>query len=759
MESVTRWVVDRDGATLARRKGRAWAPAWRIDAPLAGLAEPLRVTPGPAPGLWRVEWSARLDARWELAPEAPWFGLTGDVAGPTTTLGQGPRSIYGGSNFGAGFPAGALWNDGLLVALLLDIGPMDWFGRSSRRRFLDGRVVCEARDGRGRLGLRFPGAGPGAIEAGTVAFAAWVHAAEVPTRPGGLEILARTVAAFAPCHPDATPGPKDAPSWEDLARRTVAGLRVPGKSLFERPRNWTDRPHALSPPVAAVVTHPDRVGNTGGDFSTVNNHLSPSLLHARLHPDDAEGRALALRKLHQLPCFYDDAADLVGWNPDGRMSLAMSWQTLSFHIECLRASDAAPDDAFDPAASGRVLMATRGLRDWMRRCGDHLPQWWDVPQRAPAVQNDVPELGVVREPWQVGAYAEILLRAAGIAREPALETEAARALRAVASGRIAQNPGDDPVDFPITELFGNAYGAVAARRLFARTRDPAWQTLSDQMLATLLRLTPWGEDASTPTARELRSLGLFYPHGGAYNLTPWETNEATLCLAWLLPRLPESPVRSLLVRLVNCHRLHGLDFFPAAWSEPVRRHHGETVAPPWDAFPIEPFHTLEGPGGHRGLPALYKPTALWNAWCFEALAGCDDPAWMALNLATLEGYAAALEGVERRVLVHNGTGRRGTICLQVRRLPPGTYRVDGDPLPRTVREPGETLRLTVTLPAGGHRGVTVRAADDGARARLGRRLAERDALSARYRALQEDRNAPEAAVRRYRDDLERFRRG
>ncbi|MCC7229037.1 MAG: hypothetical protein IT203_01490 [Fimbriimonadaceae bacterium] len=431
------------------------------------------------------------------------------------------------------------------------------------------------------------------------------------------------------------------------------------------------------------MTHPAHMGEQGGDFSTTNNNLSPAILFSRIK-GEISAKAFFRRHLDALPVFYDESDNFVCWSYEGHGSLAMTWQTLWFAIETSRAAKTAPESWFNPSVMGRFLMGTHGLRDLARASSYAFPQWWDSKTKMAVNQNDLPQLGKVYEPWQAGQYSYIMLEAHATSGDAWQLEEAKLALSNLfhrVNYRVKNSLYDksfsDPADFPVTELFGNGYGAVASYKLYSLTKDPTYRDYGKYFLATLMRLTPWFEDDSDPIARRLRSLGLFLPHGGAYNPTPWETTEANLCIAWVLANVPDVPYRDLLLKLSNLNRVNSAGFFPATWEESVRKHSGnEAGKTPFLA--IEPFYTFEAPGGHTGVPILYAPTSLWNYWLYEALASTDSPSVMVLNLNPISGYEAALASAERFFLVYNPSPSRKKVLVKMNHLIPGQYEVTWD---------------------------------------------------------------------------------
>ena len=244
------------------------------------------------------------------------------------------------------------------------------------------------------------------------------------------------------------------------------------------------------------------------------------------------------RKIRQLPAFYDNISNLLRYDVTfGRKDqaakssaradtpadgLSMSWQNFFFHSETLRVADAQPTAAFLPQTHGRVIMATRALIECAHAQRYAFGQFFDPAGRHAAQQRDQPALGVVREPWQAGTYALVMLRAHELTGNTTLLAEAEAAFEALFSGSMSYTlrrdvnssgpigPEDqfvtetisDTADFPITEIEGNGYGVIAAIELAALTGDTAkYGTYMRHFVNSLLRDTPWGSDRTDDTAR------------------------------------------------------------------------------------------------------------------------------------------------------------------------------------------------------------------------------------------------------------------
>ncbi|MBM4156071.1 MAG: hypothetical protein FJ221_13765 [Lentisphaerae bacterium] len=666
-------------------------------------------------------------------------------------LDQGPDSIYGSAGIphNYGFPAAYLWDDRREAAVFFNMTPMRWMQPDGVARFHDVRIMARAEPGQTGLGMHFKKLSGRRVPAGDLIVEFFLHQSTRAARPSGMEALDTMMRTFAPLQKADSMFPRnqltgEAASWEQVARQAMADLSTP-QAMAEISAPWRDEPLELVPAREKMLIHPSA---QSWDFSTVNNHLTPWLLLAHLHRD-ADALRVGMQKADALPRFYDPRARLIrhgSRQPSHVGDLEMSWQNFFFHQETLRAASATDSSNFNPAVAGRFLMATTGLRDLAGKADYVFPQWFDPYQKQVVVQNDENQLGLIREPWQAGAYAYLMWQAFDLTADKEYLTEAQRAVEALMErmefhvrNQVYDRQYKDVAGFPITELFGNAYGIAAAHRLHEATRDPKFLRYSRDFMNTLLRLTFWYEDETTPVSRELRSAGLFYPHGGAHVATPWETSEAHLMVAWALKHDREHPLADLLLKLSNLNRKNSFLFFPAFWTGPVLAMNGGKLPPRGHYFPIEPFYSLEGTGGHRGDTAAYMAgLALWNAWLYEALAVASDREIMVLNLDAMEDYESALSGVERHFLAYNPGPATRTFRVVIKHLPDADFVVTAGL--GEEKRPAADLRqgLPMTLKAGEHKRITVRRSDSQERQRqLQQRRAAEYALTRAYQLLQE----------------------
>ena len=99
----------------------------------------------------------------------------------------------------------------------------------------------------------------------------------------------------APLHPATSDFPQNTlesgdVSWELFASRAIRDLMVEGVACSRLVKPWQDEPLSLVPSRDEMIVHPDWLPRDAStlpvrwNFSTVNHHLAPWLLFARLHP-------------------------------------------------------------------------------------------------------------------------------------------------------------------------------------------------------------------------------------------------------------------------------------------------------------------------------------------------------------------------------------------------------------------------------------------------------------------------------------------
>lgn len=808
------------------RSGRGWRPLFEGDPPLVQgrefdlradrceVLEPnarLRLSgTHPREGYpWRLDVEARppfirfrvtcaLPRPLVLSGLEPQFAFWMAQPGVALSVDQGPGSIYQGSpekEWGNSFPAAYLWDAGREAAIFFDMGPMDWMSHRNLFRFRDCRVQAFPEGGRTGFGLRVVKRNFHEVPAGDLVFDAYLFTGERAQRPNRLEALDRLVRLCAPLHPVSAPAPvNDQPPyrarWEDFAAGVARNLMlkdvVRAEIALPADRPWRDTP--LFPedtvdrlPVScdyAVESACDPRFNRRSvlqawDFSTCNNYLSGWIGYERLHPD-AQQHGLLQSKVAALPLFYDPRAGLIRHStryPAYVGDREMSWQNLMFTLEMLRVHRMLPADGFRAAVAGRFLMAADGLIDLAHNTGYVLPQWFDPYLKKPMVQNDEPDLGLIYEPWQIGTYAAVMEQAYALTGDRKYLREAEAGLDRLFGGmrftvrnRRYEIEYTDPVDFPITEIFGNAWGVAAAARLHVRTGDPKYLRYSDHFLNSLLRMTYWYESSLREDERDrlLRTAGLFRNQGGAYTGSPWETGEAYLALTVRLKLDPD--VREPLLRLFNLQRMNGFYYFPAVFTGaavPCRK----LQEHPASYLPIEDTYTHEhgGANGGMGRSVYMSGLAFWNYLMYEAFAGADRADWMVLNLDAAEGFDAAAESLSRDFLVYNGGASASRSRVRMRSLAAGDYRLtlrwrSGRKETRTLGAAALAAGVPLRLAPLEHVRLELRRLDSRSARAAEKAQDARDRLARAYQRLQQtaERTGPEplAAARQHFRDAE-----
>ena len=691
-------------------KGRHASPAYDFEIKISALNTLPLVH-------FEISCSLTKDLTLPVGDGQPVIALWSTMPEPELKVDQGPDSIYGAAGIpnGYGFPAAGLWSRGVEAACFFNMTPMRWMQRDGVARFHDVRIMTRSASHLLGSGMHFKRLSGLRIPAGQMVSDFWLYQAPEPSRPSRLQLLTHMMQQFAPLHIAAVPVPADRltgkPSrWETFARGALKDLLLPNLSA-EVKAEWTDLPAELVPSQNSMIVHPGTAQATsesvaaGWDFSTVNNHLVPSLLLAQLQ-EDTEQLRVGLKKRDALPRFYDPASQIIRHAtrmPEHVGTLEMTWQNLFFHHTVSEAADATRLLPFNPAVGGRLLMAADGLIAYSHAVNYLFPQWFNPVKRTAEVQNDMPRLGTIREPWQAGSYAKVMMDAYDISHDRIYLQEAKAALNALfesthftISNSVYTRSYDDPADFPITELFGCAYGIPAAYRVHEATGEAKYLSYSRQFLVSLLRLTPWYEDETDPIARELHMAGLFFPHCGAHVVTPWETSEAHLAIAWVLKHDPSNPLTPLLLKLANLNRTAAFNFFPACWSDTVRKLDPHPRSAPGLYFPIEPFYSLEGAGGHTGPTAAYMAgLALWNSWLFDATAEVENQNLMLLNVDAMDGFSEALAGIRREYVLYNPSPGAVQTVLRVKHLPAGTYRLSITGRTCTAKELSTGIKITI----------------------------------------------------------------
>lgn len=652
---------------------------------------------------------------------------------------QGPGNIYTGADVNGwanGFPAAYIWIDGKEAAFFAQMSQLTWMGKNRFNRAY--RVQSAQRDGRSGLGLWALEITSNPVPSGDRVMAEYyLYAASRPEKPTRLQALDRMVDVFGGCHPAHSSLPvnhKGGPTnWTYFAKKMISNLMVkdtggnPGAVWddVEVAPPWDD---GLTTPVSVIRISPDYALKSGAypalfrkratdlyDFSTCNNYVAPWAAIERLDSDPAQ-REFLRRKATGYPLFYDPKARMIRYgirqfNKIGEFE--MPWQHYTFAIETLKLHDILAPEDFNPAVAGHFLMAIPAEIELAHNVNYVFSQWFDPYSKQNVIQQDVKELGIVYEPWQNGSYAWLMAKAYEMTGDTTFLEEAKRSLDTLLSGNMTYSVKNthyeitytDPVDFPITEIFGNSYGIAAGQKIYELTGDGKFLHYSRDFLNSLLRATFWYESAleTDPKDKILKNAGLFQAYVSYLGAAPWETIEAYLPMTVMLRGdNPRAPIQ-LLMRLFNTMRLNSFWFFPPVF-------HGETITSkelvdnPADYISIENFCMPERGGDHGGMGrAIYmSQISLWNYLLFEAMAECNDPDIMVLNLDLLEGFQEAASSAERNFYAFNPTANPKTADILFKKLIEGKYDVtimgaDGQASARTMdrRQMEAGIRLTL----------------------------------------------------------------
>jgi|GEM_PF-1929663 len=594
---------------------------------------------------------------------------------------QGPDSIYGGNNVGLGLPAAYMWDNGKEAVFFLNLTPMEWMNQHNLNGLANAHVQTFGDSSQTGFGMNVLGRTGNTIQAGNMVSEFYLYSAAQPAQRSGMDSIDAMIRTLAPLHPStaAFPTTRDGSpvTWEHFAEQSVAELYKP-TSYYRIPLNLQD---PLIPAAGretmdflagkARANIPD---NGGFDNSTTNNWLSSMIGYERLNPSE-DYKPFLRNKIAALPFFYDPEADMIRWGirmsgPYGNGTVGpligdveMSWQNLFYNVEALRTFNMMRPEDFHPALIANLLTGTNSLEQLVRNSDYLLPQFYDPYDKAGAIQYDVPSLGKIKEPWQIGTYAYVMMEAYDATGDEAYFIEAEHALDTffassyALSNSVYDKTYADPSEFPVTELFGNSYGSAAAGMMASVAADPQdkekFDRYANYFLDVLMRLTFWYDDQKDPAARTLNNLGLFEPHGGAYNPTPWETIEAYVPLTTVLKGMEDTVMIELLAKLYNLNRINGYYFYPKTWDPTYfgsREAYNDSNYP---YMPIEPYYMSEN-GGHSDYGALYMANyAPYNYLMYEGFATTDDREVMVLNLDVFDNFQQAAEGVSQHYLLFN----------------------------------------------------------------------------------------------------------
>ncbi len=696
------------------------------------------------------------------------------------TYAQAPVGIYGNmwgyDSVGIGMPSAYLWDKGREAVIFMDYGAMSWMRSGIYRVPENGYVTAAVRGSDTVFGLccgtndRGKLINGGTVPSGETMQVTFYLYEGLSAKRSGLDCLTKKALVMAPVHPTEAaflPGIREkyrdtvALSWEAFADGTVG-------SLFEEsvlntvvmnmndPILTSDKRSSLhyvsydrqssNPPEADRRTHQD--------FSCNYNWLAPLAAYNRIKGD---GRVadMVSSKMDSMQFYYDPEANLYRWglryrnqvdNVNNHLtSVEMPWQNLFFHQESYRSSLMVEDRDYSPAALSNLLSALSGLDGLVKNSGYVLSQWVDPYQKVSTTQRDVPALEIVYEPWQIGTYADVLLKAYDVTGDAAYAEEAKNAVAKVAeevsysvSNAIYTKTYRESAEFPITELFGSANGANACYRLFEMTGEEKWLRYSENFFAMLIQMTTWYEDDFDAASQTMTNVGLFEPTAAGAHACPWETIEALLPLTHILDATGEYAFNDLILAIFNCQRISAFHFYPVTWASCF----ADRQAYGMDNFRFVPIETPYNNwhGGNGDYPAMYMASmSFWNYLLYEAYAETDDSRVMTLFTDVQgESYEAAARGVSRSFIVYNPTGEMVTVSFRQKELPDGTYELTldgGEPRRYTAAE--LTAGIPVTVPPLGHCRIMVETTDTGRRVEVRQDTLTRYRLAAAYNAVTE----------------------
>jgi len=604
------------------------------------------------------------------------------------SIDQGPESIYGNNTWGNSFPAAYLWDDKREAIVFFDMSPVSWMSQSNLNRFVDCRVATISKEGKTGLGLHAITKSGETIPAGHLVMEYYLYSGHRPQMPASLKALDTMIDTCSLLLPAQASFPENRvppyeTNWEVFCQGVIKDLMQKNISWADLENNWVDEPLFTENTVKTFRIHSDYSINSSDDPRlnrkdvkmiwdnvTCNAYLAPWIACLRLHPDKDQDDFLQV-KIDNIPQFHDRDTNLFRWAAEGpplrqgqkhtmANGVEMSWENFMFHLDPVKIHRALPADNFNPAIPGRFLMACDTLIELAHNVDYVFPQWFDAYHKIETMQLDIPALGKVREPFQCGTYAYLMLEAHEMTGESRFLNEAKIAVEKVLTDMAFtvintrySKTYTDPVEMPIAETFGNGFAIAAAQRIFNLTKEGKWLQYANDYFNILARMAFWYDDESDEVSRDLNNLGLIRAHGGHYGTCPWENIEAYLPMTtWL--KYTDKP-RTVLLKLFNLQRINSFYYFPPVWTDIVAAPNPTLYHHICQYLPIENFYTLEFGGTHGSMGrCIYMcDTAFWNYLLYEALAQADNQDIMVLNLDMLDGYEEAIQGANRNFFIFN----------------------------------------------------------------------------------------------------------
>lgn len=708
------------------------------------------------------ELTCHLTSSLELEVLQPDIALWRSGGPPELFIEQGPMSIYG--SYGYCFPAAYLWDKGNEAVLYFDMTPMTWMSKENVWRFHNCRVKAIDNDKSWGLGLSTTSLQGNKVPAGDMVVSFYVYAGRRKTCPSRLEGYQTMLEKAAPLFPSTAPWPKNLlepqmDSWKEFAQKGIEDLLVIPDCYGEEEVNWKDTPLELVAPIKTIPIHFDRPMNTYWNFSTIYVHSSSWALFSQLNPEIAAQEAIT-RKKDAIAVFYDPKSKLIRRNvrlleekfPWGMSDdYTMSWEDFSYALEVARTYTVLSESDFNPSIAGRYLMTMESLIEYAHNVNYVFGQFFDPYKKIAANNTDYKDLADTREPWQVGLYAQLMLYAYDFTEESKYLNEAKTSIETLLTTmkyRMKCQRYDvtynNPADFPITEICGNAYGVASAYRIYELTGDKRFMEYSRIFLNTLLRYVYWYEDNTAAIGPKTAIRGLFAAHGGNAFPCPWETADAVIALAYSLKHDRTNPLTSLMLKVLNLQRINSFYFYSPMYSDEILAISPALPKNPY--IPVELMYTLETIDvAYTGLgKAAYMGShSLWNYWLYEALGQADDREVLVVNLDVLENFQEAVQGIERHFIVFNPMPQDKSFRLKITGLPEATYNmvVEETNGSCTIAQSGKELSAgyAMNLSSMKHTRITISRQDaDSEKAQLRRWRQARDALSQTYCRLQQD---------------------
>ena len=657
------------------------------------------------------------------------------------SYGQMPVSIYGNmfgrDSVGIGMPAAYLWDKGREAVILMNYTDMTWM---SQRTFLPGRdgyVRAAVRKDNTVFGLCYGNdrngkpMRPGSVPAGENIHIEFVLWSGLSAKRSGADCMARKVEVVSSQHPVQAPYPKVRAdlsknvnlSWKTFSDGTVDALLNP--LSFNKVAMNLKEPMLTSEKRSNMIyvgyARQSQERYAASDFSCNNNWLSSLAMFNRLN-GRSEVSDLLSSKMDALQFYYDPEANIIryGFRCNNQVGeFEMPWQNMFYHAETYRSSINSDISDFNPAALSNLISAADGLTELVEKNGYLLSQWVNPVNKTPAIQQDVPDLNIVYEPWQIGTYAYVCLKLRDVTGSEEYTKRASVALDKVINeleftvkNKYYTKKYSDSAEFPITELFGTANGTYASYRLFELTGEERYLKYSEDFFGMLAQLTFWCDDNLSDAAKDSTLYGLFEPHGGASHACPWETIEALLPLTEILNSTGDYLFNDLILRILNCQRVSAFNFYPVVWNE---KFFGRETAYNQKDFlfiPTEPLYNTLG-NGNGDYGALYMSSlSLWNYLMFEAYGTCDNPEIMVLCTDIHGNPEDAFTGAQRSFGLYNPGDKEVSVNFIHRELQDGSYflTIDGE---QGKKYSAEQLRegINVVVPSGYGLRMTLTSAD------------------------------------------------